>query len=167
MEWVPFSYIANRFSYLQQSILYFISQPFGFFSRIISHFIEKLTSANKSPNDLESDLPFDIREGPSTSETYTVHLQPQYDLDILGVGSFGQVYNVSDQTVLKTCRIFAPSSSDASQSDLWHYASDTLFHFNLLKDETVLQQLQTGPHPYIIKAIDTSRPEGLSLRKYR
>jgi serine/threonine protein kinase len=97
-----------------------------------------------------------------------VRLQPQYDLDILGVGASGQVYNVSDKIVLKTCRIFAPPSSDASRSDLWHYASDTLFHFNLLKDErTVLQQLQNRPHPHIIEAIDTDQPEGLYLRKYR
>lgn len=163
-----FSYIANRFSYLQRSLLQFISQPFGFFSRIISPFIEKLTSANESPNDLESNIPSDIREAPSTCETYTVRLQPQYDLDILGVGASGQVYNVSDQIVLKTCRIFAPPSSDTPRSDLWHYASDTLFHFSLLKDErTVLQLLQNRPHPHIIEAIDTDQPEGLYLRKYR
>lgn len=164
-----FSYIVNRFSYLQQLLIHFIFQPFGFFSRIISPFIQKLTGANKSPNDLESNIPYDIREGPSsTCETYTVRLQPQYDLDILGVGASGQVYNVSDQIVLKTCRIFAPPSNDATRSDLWHYASDTLFHFNLLKDErTVLQQLQSRPHPHIIEAIDTDQPEGLYLRKYR
>ncbi|KAJ5930005.1 hypothetical protein N7466_005498 [Penicillium verhagenii] len=162
-----FSYVVKRFSYLQQSLLHFILQPFGFFSRIIS-FIEKLTCAKKCPSDLESNIPFDIRAGPSTCETYTVCLQPQYDLDILGVGASGQVYNVSDQIVLKACRIFAPPSSDSSRRDLWHYASDTLFHFNLLKDErTVLQQLQNKPHPHIMKAIDTGHREGLYLRKYR
>jgi serine/threonine protein kinase len=158
------SYIVNRLSYLQQSLLHFILQPFTFFSRIISPFIEKLSFANKDPNN----IPFDIPEGPSTCETYTAWLQPQHDLDILGVGAAGQVYNVSDHVVLKTCRIFAPPGSDASRRDLWHYASDTLFHFNLLKNErTVLQLLQNRPHPHIIEAIDTHQPEGLYLRKYR
>lgn len=130
--------------------------------------MEKLTWAQKCPNDLESNIPSDIREGPSTCETYTVHLQPQYDLDILGFGASGEVYNVSDQIVLKACRIFAPPSSDASRSDLWHYASDTLFHYSLLKNErTVLQLLQNKPHPHIIEAIDTGQREGLYLRKYR
>jgi len=163
-----FSYIVSRLSYLRQSLLYFILQPFGFSSRITSPFIEKLSFLNKSPNDLESNIQFDIPEGTSTCETYTVRLQPQHDLDVLGVGAAGQVYNVSDQIVLKTCRIFAPPSSDASRSDFWHYASDTLFHFNLLKDErTVLQLLQNRPHPHIIQAIDTNQPEGLYLRRYR
>jgi hypothetical protein len=129
-----FSYIVNRVLYLQQSLVYSILQPFNFFSRIISPYIEKLTCANKSPNDPESRVPFDTQEGPSTCETYTVRLEAQYDLDILGVGASGQVYNVSDKIVLKTCRIFVPPSSDASRSDLWHYASDTLFYFNLLKE---------------------------------
>src|SRR4051794_4699702 len=75
-----FSYIVNRLSYLQQSLLHFILQPFGFFSRITSLFIEKLSFPNKSPNDLESNIPFDIPEGPSTCETYTVRLQAQHDL---------------------------------------------------------------------------------------
>lgn len=101
-------------------------------------------------------------------ETYTLHLQPQHDLDIAVVGTSGQVYNVDDQVVLKACQIFAPPTSDASQSDHWHYASDTLFHSNLLEDErTVLQLLQTRPHPHIIEAIDTDQPEGTYLRKYR
>lgn len=166
-----FSYIVSGLSYLRQSLLYFILQPFGFFSRITSPFIEKLSFLNKShksPNDLESNIQFDIPEGTSTCEFYTVRLQPQHDLDVLGVGAAGQVYNVSDQIVLKTCRIFAPPSSHASRSDLWHYASDTLFYFNLLKDErTVLQLLQNRPHPHIIQAIDTNQPKGLYLCRYR
>ncbi|KAK2813957.1 hypothetical protein FQN50_000358 [Emmonsiellopsis sp. PD_5] len=163
-----FSFIVNWFSYRQQSFLHFIFQLFGFFSRIVSPFIEKFPFVSKSPHDLESNIPSEIPESPSTCETYTVCLQPQHDLDILGVGASGQVYNVSDHVVLKTCRIFAPPSSNASRSDLWHYASDTLFHFNLLKDErAVLQLLQSRPHPHIIEAIDTRQPEGLYLRKYR
>ncbi|RJE24590.1 hypothetical protein PHISCL_03068 [Aspergillus sclerotialis] len=92
----------------------------------------------------------------------------QHDLDIVGVGASGQVYNVDDQIVLKTCRIFKPPSHDASQRDHWHYASDTLFHFSLLKDErTIMKLLQTRPHPHIIEAIDTDQPKGIYLRKYQ
>lgn len=97
-----------------------------------------------------------------------MRLQPQHDLNVLGVGAAGQVYDVGDQIVLKTCRLFAPPGNGASRSDLSHYASDTLFHFNLLKDErAVLRLLQTRPHPHIIQPIDINRPEGLYLRKYR
>lgn len=163
-----FSCIVKQLSYLQKSLLHFILQPFCFFARITSPFIEKLSAPRKSLNDLESNKPFGTLEGRSTCETYTVRLQPQHDLDVLGVGAAGQVYNVSDQIVLKTCRIFAPPSSDASRSYLWHYVSDTLFHFNVLKDKrTVLQPLQNRPHPHIIEAIDTNQPEGVYLRKYR
>jgi hypothetical protein len=50
----------------------------------------------------------------STCETYTLRLQPQHNLDVVGFGAAGQVYNVSDQIVLKTCQISAPPRSDAS-----------------------------------------------------
>ena len=53
-------------------------------------YVEKLTFANISPNDLESNIRVDIREGPSICETNTVRLEPQYDLAILGVGASGQ-----------------------------------------------------------------------------
>ncbi|PLB50738.1 kinase-like protein, partial [Aspergillus steynii IBT 23096] len=119
-------------------------------------------------HELDSDVPSNVPSETSICETYTVRLQPQHDLEIVGVGASGQVYNVCDQIVLKTCRIFAPPSSDASQRDHWHYASDTLIHFNLLKEErTVLKLLQTRPHPHIIDAIETDHSEGLYLRKYR
>ncbi|KAJ6016506.1 hypothetical protein N7540_011097 [Penicillium herquei] len=129
---------------------------------------EFVTFRSQRPNDLESNIQVDVSDGTSICETYTVHLQPQHGLDILGVGAAGQVYTVSDQIVLKTCRIFAPPSNDASRNDLWRYASDTLFHFNLLKDErTVLRLLQSRPHPHIIQAIDTTQPEGLYLYRYQ
>ncbi|KAI2790355.1 hypothetical protein POX_d05865 [Penicillium oxalicum] len=142
-----FSCIVNLSSYIQQ---------------------QKLSRPNETSNDLESNIPLDTPEDPSTCETYTAHLQPQHDLDVLGVGAAGQVYNVNDQIVLKTCRIFAPPSSDASRSDHWHYVSDTLFHFNLLKNEqAVLQLLKDRPHPHTIEATDTDQPEGLYLRRYQ
>lgn len=143
-----FSYLVNLFSYLHQSLLYFIMQPFGFFLRIISPFIENISFASPNLDGLESNNPSDLPKGPQTCEMYTVRLQPQHDLDILGIGASGQVYNVEGQIVLKSCRIFAPRSLNVSRSDLWHYASDILFHFRLLKDERiVLQSLQTSPHP--------------------
>jgi serine/threonine protein kinase len=47
------------------------------------------------------------------------------------------------------------------------YASETLFHFNLMRDErTVLRLLEHRPHPNIVEAIDIDRPEGIYLRKY-
>ncbi|KAJ5896398.1 uncharacterized protein N7473_005797 [Penicillium subrubescens] len=156
-----FSYLVNLFSYLHQSLLNLILQPFGFFSCIISLFIENISSASPSLDGLESNNTSNLPKDPPTCETYTVRLQPQHDLDTLGVGASGQVYTDGDQIVLKTCRIFAPPSTDASRSDLWHYASDTLFLFNLLKDErTVLQLQQNNPHPHIIKATNTNQPEG-------
>ena len=122
--------------------------------------------ANKTANDIDSNDTCDTQAA-SSCVAYTVHLQPQNDLEILGMGACGQVYHISDHVVLKTCQIYAPPEN-ASQSDLWHYASETLFHFNLLKNErTVLQLLQKRPHPHIIKAIDTHRPEGLYLYKYQ
>lgn len=37
--------------------------------------------------------------------TYTMRLQPQHDLEMIGVGSTGQVYEIDDQIVLKSCRV--------------------------------------------------------------
>ncbi|EGE06902.1 hypothetical protein TEQG_05955 [Trichophyton equinum CBS 127.97] len=113
-------------------------------------------------------LPIVTPSDTSKCETYTVRLVPQKALDLIGVGASGQVYNVNDQVVLKTCRIFQPPGDNSSQNAHWHYASDTIFHSNLLKDErTVLQLLQSRPHRHIIAAVDTEQPEGLYLRKYR
>lgn len=154
------SYLWDWLSNIQKALSRFIYHAFGFSSHITSTFIK--------PNDLESNIPSEIPSDTSVCKTYTVRLQPQHDLEIVGVGASGQVYNVDDQVVLKTCRIFEPPGSDASQSDRWRYASDTLFHYNLLKDErTVLQLLQNRPHPHIIEAIDTDQPEGIYLRKYQ
>ncbi|KAK1147549.1 hypothetical protein N8T08_000891 [Aspergillus melleus] len=90
------------------------------------------------------------------------------DLQVVGIGASGQVYSVDDDIVLKTSRILERPHSDAPKSDHYRYASDTLFYINLLEDErTVLQLLQKKPHPHIIEAVDTDRPEGIYLRKYR
>lgn len=161
------SYFSLWLSNIQKALSHFIYHALSFFSYITPHFINH-DSVTHKPNDLESNLPSEIPSDTSICETYTVRLVPQHDLDIVGVGASGQVYNVNDQVVLKTCRIFEPPSGDASQSDHWHYASDTIFHSNLLKDErTVLQLLQDRPHRHIIEAVDTDQPEGIYLRKYR
>jgi serine/threonine protein kinase len=103
----------------------------------------------------------------STCPTFTIKPQPQTDLDILGVGAAGQVYRVDDDIVLKTCRVYEPPGDGASPRERWFYASETLFHFNLMRDErTVLRLLEHLPHPNIVEAIDTDRAEGVYLRKY-
>ncbi|TWU75527.1 hypothetical protein ED733_005859 [Metarhizium rileyi] len=78
------------------------------------------------------------------------------------------VYDVDEHTVLKTCRIYEPPSNNATPRALWDYASETVFHFGLLKDErAVLRLLAEHPHPNIIEVIDLDQPEGLYIRKYR
>lgn len=95
-------------------------------------------------------------------------VQYQSGLDIVGVGVAGQVYNVDDYLVLKACRIYEPPSSDASPRALWDYASETIFHCSILKDEkTVLRLLTEHPHPNIIGAVRVDYPEGIYLRKYQ
>lgn len=162
------SYFWLLVSNIQNALSHFIHRALSFFSYSTLHFIRHDLSTHNKPDDLESNAPYDTPSDTSICETYTVRLVPQKDLDIVGVGASGQVYNVNDQVVLKTCRIFEPPGDNASQSDHWHYASDTIFHSNLLKDErTVLQLLQNRPHRHIIAAVDTEQPEGLYLRKYR
>lgn len=51
--------------------------------------------------DLESNIPSYVDSGTPLCETYTVRLQSQRNLDIVGVGASSQVYNVDDQIVLK------------------------------------------------------------------
>lgn len=95
-------------------------------------------------------------------------VQYQKGLDIVGVGAAGQVYHVDDNIVLKACRIYAPPSSDAAPRALWDYASETIFHVGVIKDErTVLRLLTEHPHPNIIEAIQMDHPEGIYLRKYQ
>ncbi|KAM3521657.1 hypothetical protein NHJ13051_006127 [Beauveria bassiana] len=99
---------------------------------------------------------------------FQLTVQYQKGLDIIGVGAAGQVYNVDDYVVLKACRIYEPPSSDAAPRALWDYASETIFHVGILKDEkTVLRLLTEHPHPNIIEAIHMDHPEGIYLRKYQ
>lgn len=104
----------------------------------------------------------------SACQTFTIIPQLQTGLDIVGVGAAGQVYRVDDNIVLKTCRIYQSPGDSASPRERWLYASETLFHFNLMRDErTVLRLLEHRPHPNIVEVIDTDQAEGVYLRKYR
>lgn len=99
---------------------------------------------------------------------FQLTVQYQRGLDIIGVGAAGQVYNVDDDIVLKACRIYEPPTSNATPRALWDYASETIFHSSILKDEkTVLRLLTEHPHPNIIEAVYIDHPEGIYLRKYQ
>jgi serine/threonine protein kinase len=96
-----------------------------------------------------------------------MRLQAQHDLEIVGVGSSGQVYKIDDHIVLKSCRVFELPANDASPRDRWFYASDTLFHCSLINDErTVFRLLEQQPHANIVEAVDTDHAEGIYLRRY-
>lgn len=97
----------------------------------------------------------------------TMWVQQQLDLNMLGVGSSGQIYEVDDNTVLKAGRVYQPPDGDASHLDMWDYASESIFHFELMENERkVFRQLEMNPHPNIAEPIDTTRPEGIYIRRY-
>ena len=99
--------------------------------------------------------------------TFTIRLQPQFDLELVGVGAASLVYKVDDDIILKARRVFERPASDASSRDQWFYASESLFHFNLLEDErTVMRLLEQRPHSNIVEAIDTDHNESIYLRRY-
>ncbi|CAG8168129.1 unnamed protein product [Penicillium salamii] len=104
--------------------------------------------------DIESS---DLTASASITETYTVRL-----------GSSGQVYNFNDNIFLKASRIFERPGPDASPHGQWNYASDTIFHSNLLTNErTVFRVLQRRPHQHLAAAIYADQPEGMYMRKYQ
>lgn len=99
--------------------------------------------------------------------SFTIRIQPQYGLELAGVGAASLVYKVDDDIVLKACRVYERPASEASSLDKWYYASETLFHCNLLKDErAVMRLLEKQPHSNIVEAIDTDHDEGIYLRRY-
>ncbi|KJZ76306.1 hypothetical protein HIM_04388 [Hirsutella minnesotensis 3608] len=105
---------------------------------------------------------------PPTNLSITIKLQLQHGLELIGVGSAGQVYNVDHHIVFKSGRIFKPLGSSASKRDAWFFASESIFHFNLMRNERhVLQMLERWPHPNLVQVIDVGRAEGIYLRKYR
>lgn len=123
----------------------------------------QLTDVEKDPSKATRDSQL-ISSCADTSLT----IQYQNGLEIIGVGAAGQVYDVNEHTVLKACRIYQPPSTTAPARILWDYASETVFHYGILKDErAVLRLLADRPHPNIIEVIDVDQQEGLYLRKYR
>lgn len=141
-------------------------RAFGLLSRIFPSLTRYHPSKSDKPDDLEANDSVGITST-SNCDTYTIRLHPQRDLEIIGVGASAQVYGVDDEVVLKTSWVFERPGSSASDSDRWHYASDTLFHSNLLQNErSVLRVLQGRPHPHIMEAIDADQPEGIYLRRY-
>lgn len=142
-------------------------RAFDLLPQMIPPFLGYQPSKSEKPDDLVEAN--DSVDGASTSNchTYTVRLHPQRDLIRIGVGASAQVYEVDDQTVLKAPWLFERPGNSARDSDLWHYASDTLFQSNLLQNErTVLRLLRRRPHPHVIEAIDADQPEGIYLRRY-
>lgn len=98
---------------------------------------------------------------------YTMRLQLQADITMIGVATSGQIYKLDDDVVLKSGRIFEPPPRSASSQDHWFYASETIFHANLMKNEQfVMRLLQQHPHPNIVEVIDADHPEGVYLRRY-
>lgn len=156
-------YFWRCYSFAQTALPWFVYRAFGFLFRIFPPFIRSyLRSCEKCP-DVEANPP-----AGDTCETYTICLLPQYGLEFLGVGASSIVYKVDGSVVLKAGRIFEPPGTAASGRDRWHYASDTLFHSNLLQDErTALRLLQQHPHPHIMEAVDIDQPEGIYLRQYQ
>lgn len=145
-----------------------IERTFAILSGIFPLFIKTYPSNIQILNDLGFKKTVDMDSRTSEHVTYTVRPLFQSDLKIVGIGASGQVYEVDEEIVLKSCRIFEQPGSEASDSDRYHYASDTIFHSGLLQDERfVLRLLQQWPHPHIAEVIDTDQPEGIFLRRYQ
>lgn len=156
-------YFWKRYSGVKAALARFVYRAFGFLFRIFPPFIRSYLPSCEKSADVEVNPP-----AGATCETYTICLLPQYDLEFLGVGASSIVYKVDGSVVLKAGRIFEPPGAEASARDRWHYASDTLFHSNLLQDErTALRLLGQRPHPHIMEAIDIDQPEGIYLRQYQ
>lgn len=100
--------------------------------------------------------------------SYTITIQQQQGLNIIGVGAAGQVYEIDENIVLKSGRVYKPPEDNASGLDMWRYASDSIFHFELIEQErTIYKLLQSNPHPNLAEPVDTSYAEGIYLRRYK
>jgi hypothetical protein len=161
-------YLWHCYSAVQAAWKSFIEGTFAILSGIFPLFIKTYSSNPQKPNDLEFSNTVGVDSTTSEHVTYTVRPLFQSDLKIVGIGASGQVYEVDDEIVLKSCRIFEQPGNEASDSDRYHYASDTIFHFSLLQDERfIFRLLQQWPHPHIAEAIDTDQAEGIFLRRYQ
>ncbi|KPM35005.1 hypothetical protein AK830_g11560 [Neonectria ditissima] len=79
---------------------------------------------------------------------FTISVQEQKGLKMIGVGSSGQVYEIDENIVLKSGRVYKPPNTDTTPLDAWHYVSESIFHFELLKP------------------VSTAHAEGIYLRRY-
>ncbi|KAJ5576915.1 hypothetical protein N7535_003841 [Penicillium sp. DV-2018c] len=156
-------FIISCWSLIYSSIYRITFHSIGFLRQTVFRFNRLSDLETKPAKDIED------FNAPSSCTVYTLPtVQYQDGLDIIGIGVAGQVYNVDEHTVLKAGRIYVPPSDDATPSALYDYASETVFHFGLLKDEkAVLCLLAERPHPNIIEVIDLDQPEGIYIRKYR
>ncbi|KAJ5927596.1 hypothetical protein N7516_009369 [Penicillium verrucosum] len=118
-------YLWHLYSAVRVAWKSFIEGTFAILSGISPLFIKAYPSNPKKPNDLESNDTVDV-------VTYTIQPLFQSDLNIVGIGASGQVYEVDEEIVLKSCRIFEQPGSEAPDSDRYHYASDTIFRYSLL-----------------------------------
>ncbi|KAL4892566.1 hypothetical protein BDV59DRAFT_202684 [Aspergillus ambiguus] len=130
--------------------------------------LRRLFSPSGRQSVSESEKSEGIAADPSTEDHYTMRLQTQSDLVMVGVEGSGQIYRVDDNIVLKSGRIFEPPADAVSSQARWFYASETIFHSNLAKNEKfVMRLLQQHPHPNIVEVVDADHAEGIYLRKYR
>jgi hypothetical protein len=161
-------YLWHCYSAVRAAWRFCIEGTFAILSGVFPLFIKTYPSDPQKPNDLESNNTVGVDSRTSEPVTYTVRPLFQSDLKTVGIGASGQVYEVDEEIVLKSCRIFEQPGSEASDSDRYHYALDTIFHSSLLQDERfVLRLLQQWPYPYIAEAIDTDQVEGIFLRRYQ
>ncbi|KAM5347096.1 hypothetical protein ACJ41O_010101 [Fusarium nematophilum] len=94
-------------------------------------------------------------------------VQHQPGLDMVGVGSCGLIYEVDCNTILKAGRVYQPPEVDADHLEKWYYASESIFHSELIENEReVFQKLERNPHPNLAQPIDVTRPEGNYIRRY-
>ncbi|KAH8649397.1 hypothetical protein BGZ61DRAFT_469598 [Ilyonectria robusta] len=98
---------------------------------------------------------------------FTLPVQEQDGLKMIGVGASGQVYEIDENIVLKSGRVYKPPNDDTTPLDRWHYVSESIFHFELISNERkICQLLEQNPHPNLAEPISTVHAEGIYLRRY-
>lgn len=70
-------------------------------SRIFPLLIRYYSFKSDKPDDLEANDLVSVASTPNC-ETYTIRLQPQRDLETIGVGASAEVYGVDDEVVLRS-----------------------------------------------------------------